>query len=434
MIDKFEKYYQVNELFNKADKILLTVSGGKDSMTMLHLFRSANLFFEVAHCNFKLRGEEANKDEAFIRQYCTNNNIEFHSVAFNTNENAQENGVSIQMAARDLRYTWFEEIRKENNFNFIATAHHKNDIAETMLINLTKGTGIAGLHVIRNKRDSIIRPLLCFDSVEIDSYVKENEIQFRQDQSNSDTKYTRNSIRHNVIPELEKINPSFIETVVTASVQFSELEEIVSQKIEEEKRQLFVQDGEGFKIDINLLKELSPLKTYLYYFLKVFNFNAADVSDVINGFEGQSGQVFYSSSHQIVKDRTHLLLNKIVKVETEELEIHSIKDFPFDCDIVNITSDFKIEKSSSFAYLDADKVKFPMRLRTWTEGDFFRPLGMKGNKKVSDFLIDQKVSVVAKKTVKVLVQAEEIVWLVGHRISDKYSVSSSTKRVLKLSI
>ena len=434
MIDIFQKYYQRNELFNKTDKILLTVSGGKDSMAMLHLFRSANLFFEVAHCNFKLRGEEANKDEAFIRQYCANNNIEFHSVAFNTTEYAQENGISIQMAARDLRYTWFEKIRKENNCKFIATAHHKNDIAETMLINLSKGTGIAGLHGIRNKRGSIIRPLLCFDSVEIETYVKDNEIQFRQDQSNSDTKYTRNSIRHNVIPELEKINPSFIETVVTASVQFSELEEIVFQKIEEEQKRLFVKDGEGFKIDIKLLKELSPLKTYLYYFLKPFNFNGADILDIINGFEGQSGQVFYSSSHQIVKDRTHLLLNKSVKIQTEVMEIKSITDFPFKYELVEITSSFKIKKSSDFAYLDADKITFPLRLRTWAKGDFFRPLGMKGNKKVSDFLIDQKVSVVAKQTVKVLVQDEEIVWLVGHRISDKYSISSSTKRVLKLLI
>jgi len=434
MLEIFQKYYKENQLFNKTDKVLLTVSGGKDSMTMLHLFRSANLLFSVAHCNFNLRGEEANKDEVFIRQYCNENNIEFYSVSFDTNEYAQENGISIQMAARDLRYSWFEKIRKENNYKFIATAHHKNDIAETMLINLTKGTGLAGLHGISNKRDEIIRPLLCFDTAEIATYVKENDVQFRQDQSNSDTKYTRNAIRHNVIPELEKINPAFIDSVVKASVQFSELEEILHQKIEAEKKRLFVKDNKGFKIDIHLLKELSPLKTYLYYFLKPFNFNAADVLDIMNGFAGQSGQVFYSSSHQIVKDRTHLLLNEIVKIESEFLEINSLKDFPFDYELVDITSSFKIKRSSNFAYLDADKITFPLYLRTWVEGDFFQPFGMKGNKKVSDFLIDNKVSVVEKQTVKVLVQNGETIWLVGHRISDKYSVSSSTKRVLQLSI
>jgi len=434
MLDKFIKYYQENQLFIHPDKILLTVSGGQDSMTMLNLFRSANLLFEVAHCNFQLRGEEANKDEAFIREYCTINKIRFHSIAFNTNEYAATNGISIQMAARDLRYAWFEKIRKENECEFIATAHHKNDVAETMLINLTKGTGLPGLHGIRNKKDKIIRPLLCFDAVEIGGYIQEQEVPFRQDQSNSDTKYTRNSIRHNVIPALEKINPSFIESVFTASIQFSELEEILGQKIDEEKDRLFVNDNDGFKIDIKLLKELSPLKTYLYYFLKPFKFNAADVLDIIGGLEGQSGQVFNSSTHQIVKDRTHLFLNIIVEIQPEILEINSIEDFPFDYELVDNTSIFKLKRARKFAYLDADKVTFPMCLRTWSKGDFFQPFGMNGNKKVSDFLIDNKVSIVDKKTVQVLICDVDIIWLVGHRISNKYCISDATKRILKLSI
>lgn len=432
MLEKFQKYYKDNKLFNQADKVLLTVSGGKDSMAMLYLFKAANLKFGVAHCNFQLRGEEANKDELFVQEYCKVNAIKFYSIAFNTDEYAQENGISIQMAARYLRYIWFEKIRKGDNYNYIATAHHKNDVAETMLFNLTKGTGLAGLHGIRNKRDKIIRPLLCFDSVEIETYIKENNVSFRQDQSNANTKYTRNAIRHTIIPELEKINPSFIETIVTASDQFSELEEIVNQKIEEEKNKLFVKGNNGFKIDIELLKALSPLKTYLYYFLKPFNFNGADVLDIINGLDGQSGQVFYSSTHQIVKDRTHLLLNEVIETESESLEIKSIKDFPFDCKLVDNSEELSFQKLSNFAYLDADKIQFPMQIRNWKEGDVFQPFGMKGKKKVSDFLIDNKVSIVNKKQVKVLVQNKEIVWLIGYRISDKYKTRASTNRVLIL--
>jgi tRNA(Ile)-lysidine synthase len=432
MLVKFQKYYKDNKLFNQADKVLLTVSGGKDSMAMFHLFKAANLKFGVAHCNFQLRGEDANKDELFVQEYCKVNAIEFHSTVFDTGEYAHENGISIQMAARDLRYAWFEKIRKENNYSKIATAHHKNDVAETMLINLTKGTGLAGLHGISDKRGKIIRPLLCFDSIDIVTYIKENDVQFREDQSNANTKYTRNAIRHTIIPELEKINPSFIETLVTSSVQFSELEEIVNQKIEEEKNKLFVKDNNGFKIDVELLKALSPLKTFLYYFLKPFNFNGADVLDIIKGLDRVSGQVFYSSTHQLVKDRTHLLLNEIIDSQSELIEIKSIEDFPFDYEVVGNSSELSFQKSSNLAYLDADKIQFPLQIRNWISGDVFQPFGMKGKKKVSDFLIDNKVSIVNKKKVKVLVQNEEIVWLISYRINDKYKTTATTNRVLIL--
>jgi len=433
MLDKFRKYYQENGLFTKTDKVLLTISGGKDSMTMLNLFIQEKLSFGVAHCNFQLRGEEADKDQEFVRQFCEVNGIEFHTIAFNTQEYATKNGISIQMAARDLRYTWFEKIRKENDYQYIATAHHKNDVAETMLINLTKGTGLSGLHGISNKNGKIIRPILCFNSIEIGNYVKENDVSYRDDVSNADTKYTRNSIRHKIIPELEKINPTFIETANTEAEQFSAIEEILNQKIKEEQSKLFVKTEYGFKIEIESLKKLTPLKTYLFYFLRTYNFNASAVADIIDGLEGQSGKTFYSATHQIVKDRTHLLLSELKENTEERIEINSIEELPFNVRLIENVAGLEIEKSNQYAYLDADKIQFPMVLRTWQQGDTFKPLGMKGNKKVSDFLIDNKVSIVEKKAIKVLISGNDIVWLVGQRISDKFKITEATIKGLVLS-
>ncbi|PCI97922.1 MAG: tRNA lysidine(34) synthetase TilS [Flavobacteriales bacterium] len=434
MLNKFQKYNQENKLFNQTSKILLTVSGGKDSMAMLHLFKQNNISFGVAHCNFQLRGDDAIKDQQFVKQFCEHNKIIYHTVSFNTQEYAIENGISIQMAARELRYDWFEKIRVENSYQYIATAHHKNDVAETMLINLTKGTGLAGLHGISNKNSNIIRPLLCFDSSEIDDFVKENKIGYREDLSNADTKYTRNLIRHQIIPELEKINPSFIATLNTEANQFLGDEKIILDKIKLDKERLFVANNNGFKIDIKELKKLTPLTSYLYYFLRDYNFNSTDVSDIIAGLENQSGKSYYSPTHQIVKDREFLLLNDIEEIFTEKTLIKSIEDLPFKSELIEDISNLKIEKSNNYAYLDADKIQFPMVLRTWKNGDAFKPLGMNGNKKVSDFLIDNKISLVDKQHIKVLESNGQIIWLVGQRIDDSFKITPSTKKVFILSL
>ena len=434
MLDKFQKYYQENELFIKTDKILLTVSGGKDSMAMLHFFLAENLLFGVAHCNFKLRGKEADKDQLFVQEFCKKQNIPFYTISFQTQKYATENGISIQMAARELRYNWFEKIRKENNYKFIATAHHKNDVVETMLINLTKGTGIAGLHGISNKKGEIIRPLLGLTRKEIDVFSDKNNMVFREDISNADTKYTRNLIRHKILPEIEKINPTLIETLNTEASQFLGDEKIILDKITIDKERLFIPSNGGFKIEIEELKKLTPLTSYLYYFLRDYHFNGNDVLDIIDGLESQSGKTYNSATHQIIKDRGFLLLNTIRENNNKYIEIKSLEELPFGYKLEEDLEHLKINKLNQYAYLDADKIEFPLVLRTWQQGDSFKPLGMKGNKKVSDFLIDNKVSILDKQNVTVLEQNEKIIWLVGHRIADNYKITSKTKRVLILSI
>ena len=231
MLNKFQKYNQENKLFNQTSKILLTVSGGKDSMAMMHLFKQNNISFGVAHCNFQLRGEAANKDQIFVQDFCQYNAIPFYTIAFQTQNYATEKGISIQMAARELRYDWFEKMRIAGGYKYIATAHHKNDVAETMLINLAKGTGLAGLHGISNKKGNVIRPLLCFTRNEIDDFINQHKIAYREDASNADTKYTRNLIRHELIPALDKINPALIETLNVEANQFLGDEKIISDKI-----------------------------------------------------------------------------------------------------------------------------------------------------------------------------------------------------------
>lgn len=435
MIKKFEKYYQKNNLFAKTDKILLTVSGGKDSMAMFHFFYESKIPFGVAHCNFNLRGNEADKDEELVKEVAKKHQIPFYSIAFNTKEYATENGISIQMAARELRYDWFEKIRQENDYQYIATAHHQNDVAETMLINLTKGTGLSGLHGISNKSKFIVRPMLCFCREEIEKYIKKQSITYREDLSNADTKYFRNAIRHQIIPKLAKLNPSIITTLNEEAARFFEIESILHEKINSEKEKCFEYRSETIKINIEILKILKPLNTYLYYFLKEFGFNFSDVKDIIDGLENQSGKTYYSSTHLIVKDREFLILKKNENQAFIPITINSFEEIPFIYQLITVSDNFKINFSNNFAYLDADKIRFPLILRTWVTGDFFQPFGMKGDKKISDYLTDKKVSMIDKKNIKVVVGVNgDILWLVGHRINDNFKITSSTKTILLLSV
>lgn len=436
MLNKFLTYNQKYQLFSKTDEVLLTVSGGKDSVAMVHLFLQAGLQFGIAHCNFKLRGEDSEADEQFVRTLAVQNDIPFYTLAFETKTYASENRISIQMAARDLRYAWFEKIRKENNYHFIATAHHKNDVAETMLINLAKGTGLAGLHGIKPKLGKLIRPLLGLTRLDVESFIEDNNISYREDQSNADIKYVRNKIRHQVIPELEQINPALIETFYQESLQFSELEEIVNQKIEEVKKQCFIVENELVKLNIEKLLKLNPLKTYLYYLIKDFGFNSNDVEDIISGLKEQSGKQYLSSTHQLIKDRDSLIIAPVTSKKEEAYQINNIADFdklPINIYAKVVTNkNITIDRNAAFAYLDVEKIKFPLILRKWEQGDIFQPLGMKGKKKISDFFIDEKLSLLEKGTTWLLLSNNQVCWVVGMRIDDNFKLTNKTKEVIVL--
>lgn len=437
MLATFQSYINTNKLFHPTEKILLTVSGGKDSMAMLHLFIAAKYTFSVAHCNFQLRGKEADKDELFVQQTCKQLNIPFHSIKFETDAFAEKNKVSTQMAARTLRYTWFEELRNTHNYNYIVTAHHQNDVAETMLINLTKGTGLSGLHGIKNKKNTLIRPLLCFNSAAIQQYIENNNISFREDQSNASVKYVRNKIRHEVLPKLAEINPNIIETLNKAATHFSATENILHQKIEEEKNRCFSFEKECVKINIEQLKKLTPLPTYLYYFLLPYHFNFDDSEQIALSLNATSGKQFLSITHQLIKDRDFLLLSLRDEKQSEPIIIYTINDFAESP--INIKSELIENKNSTFktaknvAYLDADKITYPLYFRKWKEGDSFTPFGMKGRKKLSNYFIDEKFSILEKKECWLLTDKNDaIIWIVNSRIDDNFRVNEQTTTIFLL--
>lgn len=439
MLNKFENFYQKQQLFSKADAILLTVSGGKDSVVMAHLFHASKLNFGIAHCNFKLRGKESDKDEKFVQNLAKKLGVSFYSKSFNTAAFAIDKKISTQMAARELRYQWFEELTLKNNYQFIATAHHKNDVAETVLINLTKGTGLRGLHGIAAKNGKIVRPLLCFNRQEIDYFIEKNCLDFREDLSNKETKYVRNKIRHKVIPELEKINPAFIETMFNETLLFAELEQLLEYKIDEDRKKCVKVLSQHTEIDIEQLLSLQPIKTYLYYFLKPFGFNFSDVEDVSQSLNKQSGKTFLSGTHQIIKDRKKLIISEFASDNNSEIVINSINDFKIlpikiNAKIVNNEVLGSLKKDKKIAYFNADKISYPMVLRRWEKGDRFKPFGMKNTKKLSDFFIDEKLSLKEKEGVWLLTQNNQIIWVVGYRINDDFKITSTTKNVLLLEI
>ena len=437
MLTAFQNHIKSNQLFQPTDKILLAVSGGKDSMAMLHLFVAAKMSIGVAHCNFQLRAKAAHEDEDFVKQTCQQLNVPFHSIKFDTANYAEKNKISTQMAARELRYNWFEEIKNTHHYHSIATAHHQNDVAETMLINLTKGSGLSGLHGIKAKNNNVVRPLLCFTSDEIQQYIKNNNIVFREDQSNASVKYVRNKIRHEVLPRLTEINPNIIETLNKAATHFSATENILNQKIEEEKKRCFTTENELIKINIEYLQQLHPLTTYLYYFLSPYHFNFDDCEQIALSLNGNSGKQFFSTTHQLIKDRAFLLLSPKTENQPEPIIIHTINDFtesPINIKfelIKNKNTTFKTAKN--LAYLDTDKIAFPLYFRKWKEGDSFTPFGMKGKKKLSDYFIDEKFSIPEKEATWLLTDKNDnIIWIVNSRTDDNFRVSEQTKTILIL--
>lgn len=439
MVDRFIAYCLKEQLVQSNVPTLLAVSGGKDSITMVHLFAAAKFPFEIAHCNFKLRGDESDKDSEFVRDLAKKYQVPFHDITFETATYAKSKGISIQMAARELRYGWFQELTEKHNIKFIATAHHKNDTAETMLLNLTKGTGIAGLHGIGHKVNNIVRPLMAFSREEIDRYVEERRLKFREDSSNREVKYARNKIRHQVIPLLEEINPSLIKTLNTSATLFSGIEEILLNAVSHERQKCMSKTGKGYKINLNAMQELNPVSIYLYYFISDFGFNFSDVQDILNGLNAQSGQQYFSKTHVLIKNRTYLEIEERLLNEEVSYSIATENDFrhlPISLNAEkSLAKDLHLLRSKDMAYFDLDRLTFPLTLRKWKHGDVFYPFGMSGKKKVSDYFVDQKFSLLDKQKVWLLTTKEDkIAWVVGSRTDDRFKVTQKTTTVLILKL
>ena len=435
MLQQFKRYISSQKLFTRKDKILLTVSGGIDSVVMCELFYQTGLQFGIAHCNFQLRGQESDADELFVKKLAAKYNVHFYVKHFKTVDVASENKISIQMAARQLRYNWFEELIKTEKYHFYASAHHQNDEIETFFINLLRGTGIAGLHGILPKQNHLIRPLLFTNRSKIEQFSDNNQLDYREDSSNASAKYLRNAVRHKIIPEFKHLSGDFERVMIENIQKLKDVEIIFNEMLEIKRKDIVFVNSSTVLLSIEKLKALHPLKAYLFHFLVPYNFNNEVIESLIVSLEDISGKQFFSSTHRLLKDRDNLIItelsNTILKDEAfliKETETHISSPILLDFRITTESEMIKINPDKNLAYLDFDKLKFPLCLRKWQHGDFFCPFGMYGKKKVSNFFTDQKISIIEKENTWLLCSGNDIVWLVGWRIDERYKLTSKTLR------
>jgi tRNA(Ile)-lysidine synthase len=438
MSERFLENIKIKKLFEPNQKILLAVSGGIDSMVMLYLFEKSGFDYGIVHCNFQLRGDESDQDEEFVKKQVLIHGVSSFFKRFDTEEYAQINGISIEMAARDLRYEYFEKIRIEHHYDFIATAHHSDDLIETFFLNLTRKTGIKGLTGIKDKSGKIIRPLLFASRDEIEKFASENYIEFREDSTNSEVFYQRNFLRHRILPLFSELNPSFKKNILASIENLKDAETVYSGFFEIEKQKVLENATDSQIIDIEKLRKSEHPKILLLEILTAFNFNPSVTEEVFQSLEGEPGKQFYSKTHRLVKDREKLFVseitereNRIFYIEAGDIELFA----PFGINIEKLPGkDFKIRKEKNMACLDFEKLEFPLLIRKWQHGDYFQPLGMTGFKKVSDFLIDEKIPVHEKENTWLLFSGNKIVWIIGHRIDNRFKISPVTKNIFKIEI
>ncbi|WP_111706337.1 tRNA lysidine(34) synthetase TilS [Lutibacter citreus] len=441
-----EKHINENLPFLKGKKLLVAISGGIDSVVLTHILQKLDYNISLAHCNFSLRGKESNKDEVFVKELGDKLEIPTHTIKFDTDKYALENGISTQMAARDLRYNWFQKIKDNYSLDYIITAHHKDDIIETFLINLTRGTGLNGLTGIPEINGDIIRPFLPFDRNDILIHATKNKLKWREDESNSSIKYVRNKIRHKVVPFLKEINPNLLDTLNSTLENLRGSQEIINDSISKIREKVVITKNNQLHFNIAKLKELNNPKIYLYELLNAYNFT--NWKDVTNLLDAQTGKQVYSNTHKLLKDRDVLILSELVIDQianyfeipefTSKIKIpiklkFETVDIPFDTKnhSTKIFSELILNDSNTIS-IDYDKLKFPLTLKKWEKGDFFYPIGLNGKKKLSKFFKDEKLSLLEKESAWLLCSNNEIVWVIGKRLDERFKVTKTTCKLLKI--
>lgn len=442
MLNQLQDYIEQHELFRPADPILLAVSGGVDSMVMAELFNRAGYNFALAHCNFGLRGTESNQDEAFVASVAEAYKVQFFVKQFKTREYAGFNKISVQMAARTLRYEWFEELLHTEGFKALATAHHLDDQIETFFINVLRGTGISGLHGILPNRVHIIHPMMFAFRRQIEEFAIDEAISYREDSSNRTTKYVRNKIRHDLIPLLGEINPEFRKTITTTIDRIRDAELLLNSHIRQLSEKVIKIDDGMVKLSVKELELLQPVDLHLYALLQPYNFNRSVCAEIATALSDIPGKQFYSGTHRLLKDRDYLIITESNKVSSDSADETHIelndteisKPIHLKFSRLQNHSELDIPKTSNVVLLDASTLHYPLRLRKWREGDSFVPYGMTKNKKLSDYFIDNKFSIVEKENAWLLISGNDIVWLVGHRVANPNRITNDTDEILKIEL
>jgi tRNA(Ile)-lysidine synthase len=436
MQQAFLDHLKKRKLCAPPDHILLATSGGIDSMVLMDLFLKSGIAISVVHVNFKLRGIDSDNDEDFVRKKCLNNHIPFFTQSFDTIAFAEERKLSIQMAARELRYQWFHELLAQHGFQSVATAHHLNDTIETTLLNLVRGSGPEGWDGIAARNGKIIRPLLFASRSEIENYAAENGITWREDSSNASDDYQRNFLRHRVTPLLKELNPSFEKSFSDSIAKISSSNELAEAGLRAWRKNFVTEKGDRLFISKEGLDAAEHPEGLLWQVIKSFGYNFDQAAQIIFSIHASPGKLFHSATHELVIDRSALILSK----KTEGLNEILIEEGQAKATLGRMTlrieklSNAEMTKDATVALIPVDKLQFPLTWRAWREGDSFYPLGMQHKKKISDFLIDQKISMAEKKSVTVLVSGNEIAWVVGMRLDDRFKMTAETKSYFKISI
>ena len=437
MLQAFNHLLNTRFSFLKESPLLVAVSGGLDSMVLTDLCIKSGLNTSLAHCNFKLRGAESDEDERFIKDFSKDHNLEVYTSHFETETFAVSRKQSIQMAARQLRYEWFEKLRNQKGFEYILTAHHADDHLETVLINLSRGTGLEGLTGIPEINESVVRPLLEFSRADIQDYAMTQKVLWREDSSNNNTKYVRNNLRHTIIPLLKDLNPSFVHNFQRTLSHLKDTQSILEDyMLEVEDRVIESIDENQIIYNINQIQSLNNPQAYLYQLLKTYHFT--DWTQITALLDAQSGKQITSSTHRLLKNRSQLILSRLntmaeisISIETAD-GLVSIPNQPFN---------LKLEMTTSLGvsdidhvYLDFEVLKFPLRFDNWSHGDYFYPSGMSGKKKLSKYFKDEKLSLIEKENIRVIYSGNDVVWIVGRRADQRFLANKNSTQILKLSI
>ena len=436
MLSQFQAYINRYHLVAEVDRLILALSGGIDSMVLADLLMKSKVEFVVAHCNFHLRGEESDGDEKFVREFAEKHGVQCYVKHFDTEQYSAEQGISIEMAARDLRYAWFEELRQQLDYDKIAVAHHADDQAETFFINLLRGAGLRGLKGMQPQNGVIIRPMLWASREQIHQYALENNITWREDHTNAETVYLRNKIRNQLLPVFDELHLEARQGLYKSLEHLSSENELYRELLKEKLFQIVTHDNGSQKVKVPEPVEGPTSFQLLFEWLRQYGFNPDQCKFIFEAMQTGIGNKYYSPTHQLVIGRNELQLSEIKSVSDEEIRIEVgeekiLSPIYLRFSQVERTSDFIIDKSPNVAQLDAEKIQFPLTLRHWRHGDRFHPLGMKGSKLLSDFFVDQKFTEAQKENVFLLVTADnQILWVVGHRIDDRFKVTSETKSIL----
>ncbi|MGD2034804.1 MAG: tRNA lysidine(34) synthetase TilS [Bacteroidales bacterium] len=440
MLDRFTSYVADNNLFTKEQRVLSAVSGGIDSVVMLYLMTDAGFQCDIAHCNFQLRGAESDEDENFVRTLASEFKLKCHVKRFDTIDYSNKKKISVQMAARELRYNWFHELGTKFRYDCIAIAHNRDDLVETMLINLSRGTGLKGLTGIKPKQSSIVRPLLYASRDEIEFYAGKQRIAYREDSSNEDIKYRRNLIRHRIIPEFEKLNPSFKDTLIQESGIFSSAYRIYKRELEKIEKAISIEDPERKILSVPKILSLRVTPEILHDMLDQYGFSYSTIQNVCKVLKGAPGKLFYSENYILLKDRETIIIeafknksdDEIVELANGTMEINYPLHLRFIQKMRN--KDFIVPVEKRTIAVDSDRLSYPLKLRKWQKGDFFYPLGMNHKQKLSDYFINNKINRLDKERIWILTSGNDVLWIIGHQIDNRFKVTSNTKNLMLIAL